>query len=429
MNIVAVNNGVSMLPVDQMKSWYKSMVDFGKEILQKDHDFGTIQGTPKPCLYQPGAEKLRVAYGLQVSCECIEKTEDLSIGLLDYTYKCKISTPNGMVIGDKDGSANSFEPNFRYIWVPEHEVPSSLNKAELKTKGGKRTEFAFAIAKAETTGQYGKPAEYWKKFQDAIDNGLQPFMKKASTGREMEAYEIDDILYRIQNPDIMGKKNTIQKIAQKRSFVAAILQATGASEFFTQDLEDFHDFSTNGSGEPPVVQPEKKEEPKKEPAKKESKSKAVKQAEPKKDNKTPFNADEVFTKYQTELNSAIGTEDLRLTFIAMVGNSDFSNLKEEKKQQLVDLKDSLKKQFKENPDMEKTMIDNLCKKIADSIKSCEDIGTLKNTWDAETSNPKFKFLSDDQKENLQFEHDTLRDELANDETIGSPLTDVNQEQN
>ncbi|CAF4479042.1 unnamed protein product, partial [Rotaria sp. Silwood2] len=187
-----------------------------------------------------------------------------------------------MVIGDKDGSANSYEPNFRYIWVPEHKVPSSLNKSELETKGGKRTEFAFAIAKAETTGQYGKPAEYWKKYQDAIDDGsIKPFMKKASTGREMEAYEIDDILYRIPNPDFMGKKNTIQKIAQKRSFVAAILQATGASEFFTQDLEDFHDFSSYNSSEPPVVQPEKKEEPKKEPAKKETKSKAVKQAEPK----------------------------------------------------------------------------------------------------------------------------------------------------
>jgi hypothetical protein len=33
-------------------------------------------------------------------------------------------------------------------------------------------------------------------------------------------------------------KNTIMKMAQKRAFVGAILIATGASEYFTQDIED-----------------------------------------------------------------------------------------------------------------------------------------------------------------------------------------------
>ena len=36
----------------------------------------------------------------------------------------------------------------------------------------------------------------------------------------------------------MSMKNTIMKIAQKRAFVGAMLLATGASEFFTQDIED-----------------------------------------------------------------------------------------------------------------------------------------------------------------------------------------------
>jgi len=33
-------------------------------------------------------------------------------------------------------------------------------------------------------------------------------------------------------------RNTIQKIAEKRAFVSALLMATGASDLFTQDLED-----------------------------------------------------------------------------------------------------------------------------------------------------------------------------------------------
>ena len=45
-------------------------------------------------------------------------------------------------------------------------------------------------------------------------------------------------VYRVPNPDVVGLKNTIMKMAQKRAFVGAILLATGASEFFTQDVED-----------------------------------------------------------------------------------------------------------------------------------------------------------------------------------------------
>ena len=43
---------------------------------------------------------------------------------------------------------------------------------------------------------------------------------------------------RIHNPDIADVVNTVQKMAQKRSLVAATLLAVNASEFFTQDIED-----------------------------------------------------------------------------------------------------------------------------------------------------------------------------------------------
>jgi hydroxymethylpyrimidine/phosphomethylpyrimidine kinase len=42
----------------------------------------------------------------------------------------------------------------------------------------------------------------------------------------------------IPNSEIFDQINTIQKMAQKRSLVGAVLIATGASKFFTQDLED-----------------------------------------------------------------------------------------------------------------------------------------------------------------------------------------------
>jgi hypothetical protein len=38
---------------------------------------------------------------------------------------------------------------------------------------------------------------------------------------------------------IYDVRNTIQKMAEKRAFVSAVLMATGASDIFTQDIEDF----------------------------------------------------------------------------------------------------------------------------------------------------------------------------------------------
>ena len=43
---------------------------------------------------------------------------------------------------------------------------------------------------------------------------------------------------RVANPDIFDQVNTIQKMAHKRALVAAVLIATNASEFFTQDVEN-----------------------------------------------------------------------------------------------------------------------------------------------------------------------------------------------
>ena len=49
-------------------------------------------------------------------------------------------------------------------------------------------------------------------------------------------------------------RNTVQKMAEKRAFVSSILMATGASDLFTQDLEDFPELV-----DPAVVNPAKAE--------------------------------------------------------------------------------------------------------------------------------------------------------------------------
>ena len=134
-------------------------------------------------------------------------------------------------------------------------IREDLDRTRLLKRGGRRTlcEFEFAIDRAETTGVYGKPAEYWQKFKEAITAGTARQVERDTRQGESPAWEIDvdTTLYRIPNPDIADLVNTIQKMAQKRALVAATLIATSASEFFTQDVEDIPaDRDTFGITEP-----------------------------------------------------------------------------------------------------------------------------------------------------------------------------------
>jgi hypothetical protein len=52
--------------------------------------------------------------------------------------------------------------------------------------------------------------------------------------------------YRTLNP--YDAKNTVEKMAEKRAFVAAVLLGTGASDIFTQDLEDLAYLNGGGNG-------------------------------------------------------------------------------------------------------------------------------------------------------------------------------------
>jgi hypothetical protein len=57
------------------------------------------------------------------------------------------------------------------------------------------------------------------------------------TGRNGRQYQV----YIVKNPDPADVVNTIDKMAQKRALVAAVLIAVNASELFTQDVEDYGD--------------------------------------------------------------------------------------------------------------------------------------------------------------------------------------------
>ena len=71
--------------------------------------------------------------------------------------------------------------------------------------------------------------------------GWYCYAKVGGCGREFlldDPAIVTQVLGRVDNPDKADQFNTILKMANKRSLVAAVLNVTAASDIFTQDLED-----------------------------------------------------------------------------------------------------------------------------------------------------------------------------------------------
>ncbi len=195
---------------------YQAMKDFIEGILKKDTDFGIIPGTgTKPVLLKPGAEKLGAFFGLRPRFILSEKVDDWTgkdhnNEMFFYRdYKCQLYRGDEL-IGEGCGSCNSWETKYRY-----------RKSARVCPECGKET-----IIKGRE--EYG--------------GGWICFAKKGGCGtkfkdgdQSIEAQETGTSV----NKDVADQVNTIDKMAQKRAFIAAILIATNASDYFTQDLEDF----------------------------------------------------------------------------------------------------------------------------------------------------------------------------------------------
>ncbi|MBE0655779.1 MAG: hypothetical protein IH594_18405 [Bacteroidales bacterium] len=196
---------------------YQDMKDFISGILKENVDYGKIPGTDKSTLLKPGAEKLTTFFGLSAEFQIIEKEEDWTGNdhggemFFNYWYKCKI-TRNGKIVAEGEGSCNSFEKKYRYRSA---NITCPTCGKETVIKG-----------KAEFGG------------------GWLCYAKKGGCGAKFKAGDKsieDQPRGQVKNPDIADQVNTLQKMAQKRAYVAAVLLATNASEYFTQDIEDFID--------------------------------------------------------------------------------------------------------------------------------------------------------------------------------------------
>lgn len=254
----AITSIIPAQQVQRLKAQLETVKVIRREVLAENIDFGVIPGTNKPTLLKPGAEKILNVLRLRPKYEVLDKEMNMETGFILYRYRCVVmEIDTGLEIGESIGSCNSFEKKYRYRWIPEHEVPSNFNLDELVSRTSAVEEFDFAVTKAETTGKYGKPASYWQKFTDAIASGqAQAFQKSTNSGKQFKAWRIETTVYQVPNPEVWDQLNTIDKMAQKRALVSAVLQAANVSDYFTVDIEDMPDFSEAYNSTIEVVSPD-----------------------------------------------------------------------------------------------------------------------------------------------------------------------------
>jgi hypothetical protein len=217
-SLAVMPGAFALMPVMDIKSAKlrrDQFKEFVSEILNDGTDYGKIPGTDKNTLLKPGAEKLLSLFGLTVRLTCAESIEDWTgeahggEPLFYYKYTCAIYAGLSLVV-ESDGSCNSREVKYRYR-NSERVCPSCGKAAIIK-------------GKAEFGG------------------GFLCFGKKGGCGAKFTDKDpaiIEQIVGKVANPDIADLVNTLQKMAQKRAYIGSALLATNASEFFTQDMEDF----------------------------------------------------------------------------------------------------------------------------------------------------------------------------------------------
>lgn len=167
---------------DLLREFVSSQLVEATQANNFEGDYGVIPGTKKRTLFKQGAEKLNRLFQLGCRFKVVDKMIEREANFAMFTYKAEIYSLRNpdVVIAECDGSVNSQEVKYK-----------------------ERTE--------------------WREVKDSKGKG---------TGRK-ESHKVETPIF-----DVM---NTLMKMAQKRAMLGATLLATGASEYFTQDMLEEED--------------------------------------------------------------------------------------------------------------------------------------------------------------------------------------------
>ncbi len=206
--VVAYAERIGALSIVDIKAQVNLIQHVMREVMQKDQHYGVIPGTgTKPTLLKAGAEKLCLTFRLDPQYEITERQDGIH---LHITSKCTLyHITTGQRYGSGMGSCSTREAKYAYR-AQARKCPHCGKEAIIKGKE-----------------EYG--------------GGWLCFKKKDGCGTKFPDGDVaieGQSSGRIPNEDVADQYNTVLKMANKRSLVAAVLNATAASDIFTQDIED-----------------------------------------------------------------------------------------------------------------------------------------------------------------------------------------------
>lgn len=207
MNEALVVSGGALTAAD-LRSQVNLIQQVMQEVMKKDVHYGIVPGTDKPSLYKSGAEKLCMTFRLGPDYEIVDKERDGDH--LTITSKCTLThIPTGQKFGSALGSCSTMESKYAY------------------RKGARVCPECSATAIIKGKAEYG--------------GGWLCFKKNGGCGAK---FADDDTAItkqetgRLANEDKADQYNTVLKMSNKRALLAAVLNATAASDIFSQDLID-----------------------------------------------------------------------------------------------------------------------------------------------------------------------------------------------
>lgn len=179
-----------------------------RKIMKKDVHYGVIPGTSgKPSLYKAGAEKLLSLFNLGTMNPIIEERL-LPEGHREYRIVIDIKHyPTDKLVGCGIGLCTTMESKYRYRNTADYEVTGEVIPRDAKEKKKEYRQQGYGMKLVDGSWE-------WVKYGDSEKS---------------------------ENPDIADQYNTVLKMAVKRALVAGTLVVTGASDIFTQDIEDYVD--------------------------------------------------------------------------------------------------------------------------------------------------------------------------------------------
>ncbi len=184
------------------------MREIQRAVMVEGVDYGLIPGTDKKTLFQPGAQVINRMAAFRPSYTPTRRDGDgTSAPTLGYSVECELLNQSGQVVGEGFGSANSWEKKHRYRYA-DKVCPECGVAAIWRSKDNDVAYFC------------------WRK-KGGCGVEFKP-------GRESESIDAQPAM--CDNPDPHDLDNTLLKMACKRAYVAATVQAHACSGQFAQDL-------------------------------------------------------------------------------------------------------------------------------------------------------------------------------------------------